>query len=250
MSRRRFVAGNWKMNGSLAENENLLKGLVEKQFDESVEIVVFPPALYVGQAVELTQGSNISVGVQNISQYEKGAYTGEISISMAKDMGATYVLIGHSERRELFGESDEMVAEKFKKVIEAGLVPVLCVGESEEEREKGETNAVISRQIKSVVELVGIKAFKEAIIAYEPIWAIGTGKAATPEMANEVHNHIRWTLSEYDGSISPLVRIVYGGSVTGDTANALFKEEEIDGALVGGASLKVDDFTKIILSEN
>ncbi len=247
--RRRFVAGNWKMNGSLDANRALLNALVDSVKEAESEVVVFPPALYVQQVSGIVDGSNIAVGVQNISAEKSGAFTGEISVEMVKDFGVKYALIGHSERRTLYGESDKDVALKCKAAVEGGLIPVICVGETEEERENGKTETVIKKQIVSVIEQIGIEYFKEAIIAYEPVWAIGTGKTATPEEADAVHEFIRCTLKEYDANISNLIRIVYGGSVNASNVDSLFKKDNIDGALVGGASLKAEEFTKIAFAK-
>lgn len=246
--KKQFVAGNWKMNGSLAENRELLNELMELVKDTDAEVVVFPPAIYIQQVASITEGSNIKVGVQNVSAEAKGAFTGEISLAMVEDFGCRYVLIGHSERRTLYGETDADVAKKMKAVVDAGLIPVICVGETLEERESGRTEAVIKQQLTSVIDAIGIEAFKEAIVAYEPVWAIGTGKTATPEEAESVHNFILCTLKSYDDKISNLVRVVYGGSVNASNVESLFAQENIDGALVGGASLKAKEFAKIVLA--
>ena len=245
---KRFVAGNWKMNGSLTQNRELLNALIESVKGSDAEIVVFPPALYIDQVATLVKGSNIKVGVQNVSAQAKGAFTGEISLSMVKDFGCDYVLIGHSERRTLYGETDEDVAAKMKAVVDAGLLPVICVGETLEERESGNTESVIKQQLTSVIDAIGIDAFKNAVIAYEPVWAIGTGKTATPEEADQVHAFIHCTLKDYSDKISDLVRVVYGGSVNASNVETLFAKENIDGALVGGASLEAEGFTKIALA--
>lgn len=246
--KKRFVAGNWKMNGSLAKNRELLNALIDAVKDADSDIVVFPPAIYVQQVASIVEGSNIKVGVQNVSAEPKGAFTGEISISMAQDFGCDYILIGHSERRTLFGETDADVAKKMKAVVDAGLTPVICVGETLEERESGRTEAVIEMQLTSVIDAIGIEAFKNAVIAYEPVWAIGTGKTASPEEADQVHEFIHCTLKKYSDNISDLVRVVYGGSVNASNVDTLFKKENIDGALVGGASLEAEGFTKIALA--
>lgn len=246
--KKRFVAGNWKMNGSLEQNQFLLSALLEMVKGSDAEIVVFPPTIYIPQVASIVKGSNIKVGIQNVSSEVKGAFTGETSLGMAKDFGCDYVLIGHSERRTLYGETDADVAKKMRAVVAAGLVPVICVGETLEERENGKTDAVIKTQLTSVINEIGIDAFKDAVIAYEPVWAIGTGKTATPEEANQVHDFIHCTLSSYDDNISNLVRVVYGGSVNASNVDSLFAEKNIDGALVGGASLEAEGFTKIALA--
>ncbi len=246
--KRRFVAGNWKMNGDLTANRTLLNQLSDSLKDAPSEIVVFPPSIYLQQVSTILENSNIAVGVQNIYPEPKGAYTGEISLTMVKEFGCKYVLIGHSERRTLFGESDEDVARKMRATVEAGLVPVICVGETLSERENGQTEAVIARQLTSVIDMIGIDAFENAIIAYEPVWAIGTGKTATPEEADSVHKFIHCTLMKYSDKICSLVRVVYGGSVNASNVESLFTKENIDGALVGGASLEAEGFTKIALA--
>lgn len=246
--KKRFVAGNWKMNGSLSQNRDLLNALIETVKDADSDVVVFPPAIYIQQVATILDGTNIKVGVQNISFEAKGAFTGEISLSMVKDFGCDYILIGHSERRTLYGETDADVAKKMKVVVAAGLTPVICVGETLEERESGKTEDVIKAQLTSVIDEIGIEAFKNAVIAYEPVWAIGTGKTATPEEADQVHEFIHCTLKAYDDKISDLVRVVYGGSVNASNVDSLFAKENIDGALVGGASLEAEGFTKIALA--
>lgn len=246
--KKRFVAGNWKMNGSLAQNRDLLNALIETVKNAESDVVVFPPAIYIQQVATIVEGTNIKVGVQNISPEAKGAFTGEISLSMVNDFGCDYVLIGHSERRTLYGETNEDVAKKMQAVVDAKLTPVICVGETLEERESGRTEAVIKEQLTSVIDAIGIDAFNNAVIAYEPVWAIGTGKTATPEEADQVHDFIHCTLKVYDDNISDLVRVVYGGSVNASNVDSLFAKQNIDGALVGGASLEAEGFTKIALA--
>lgn len=246
--KRRFVAGNWKMNGSLATNRALLNALSDSLKDATSEVVVFPPSIYLQQVSTILEESNIKVGVQNISPEPKGAFTGEISLAMVKEFGCEYVLIGHSERRTLFGETDADVARKMRATVDAGLTPVICVGETLSERENGQTESVIATQLTSVIDTIGIEAFQNAIIAYEPVWAIGTGKTATPEEADAVHDFIHCTLMKYSDKICDLVRVVYGGSVNASNVESLFTKENIDGALVGGASLEAEGFTKIALA--
>lgn len=251
---RPLVAGNWKMNGSLAENKIIIEGLLaslEKNQvleEGQVEVVIFPPALYIPQVVALTKGSKILVGGQNISKEKIGAFTGEISAAMVKECGADYVMLGHSERREYHGETDEDIAQQMLQALAHGLTPILCVGESLKEREGGEAHAIISKQLTTVIDSVGISAFQSVVIAYEPIWAIGTGKTATPEEAETIHKLIRSTIAKYDDKIASLIRILYGGSVNAKNASALFQQENINGALVGGASLKAEEFVKIIIA--
>jgi len=242
--RKYLVAGNWKMNGArrgIAELIGSLKGNVPV----SVEVLVFPPSVYLDQVHADLEGSLIKLGAQNMDWRDQGAVTGELSSSMLKDVGCTYCLVGHSERRQLFAETDEQVANKFKACITNGLSPVLCVGESLEQRKTGQTMEVVARQIRAVIDSVGIAGVGEGIIAYEPVWAIGTGESATPEQAEEVHSAIRDLLSREDPATAENVQILYGGSVKRDNAAALFEKDNIDGALVGGASLVSNDFIGI-----
>jgi triosephosphate isomerase len=244
--RKIMVAGNWKMNGSQSTIRDLLQG-IESGLDDAcnADVVVFPPAPYLALVQSLAGESKIEWGGQNLNAAPKGAHTGEVSASMLQDFGCRYVLVGHSERRELYGESDQDVAERFMTALSAGLIPVLCVGETLEQREAGETKTVVSRQIDAVLELAGIEGFTTAIIAYEPVWAIGTGLTASPEQAQEVHAFIRDKLLRLDGTIGGQLRILYGGSVNGSNAANLFAREDIDGGLVGGASLTAADFLAI-----
>ena len=244
--RRILLAGNWKMNGSRDMVESLLHGLLDASQQESpVDMAVFPPFPYLAQAQALLKDSNISWGAQNLNPAEKGAYTGDISAGMLLDFGCRYVLVGHSERRALFGESDKDVAMRFEAAHRSGLEPVLCVGETLAEREKGETESVVERQLEAVLQGSGIGAFGRAVIAYEPVWAIGTGQTATPEQAQAVHSFIRNKISSQDGTIGGHIHILYGGSVNGSNAADLFAREDIDGGLVGGASLTAEDFLAI-----
>ena len=246
--RRRFVGGNWKMNGSGKEAENLITALIEqlKGFSsESLDIAVFPSFVYLPQVNELLKNENIQLGAQNLSQHEKGAYTGEISGSMLADIGCRYVLVGHSERRHLYAESNELVAEKFKVALDIGLTPVLCVGETREQYETGQTENVVLEQITTVTTLVGIAQLSKAVIAYEPVWAIGTGLTATPEQAQEAHAFIRQTIAEHDVKTAEELSIIYGGSVKADNATALFSMSDVDGGLIGGASLNAEQFAVI-----
>jgi len=246
MMRKILVAGNWKMHGSQAMVKSLLDGLLDGSRDDvNVDMAVFPPFPYLAQAQSLLEGSSIAWGGQTVNPVEKGAHTGEVSTSMLLDFGCRYVLVGHSERRTIYGESDEEVAERFAAALEAGLEPVLCVGETLEEREGDETEAVVARQIDAVLKRSGVKAFAKATVAYEPVWAIGTGKVASPEQAQAVHAFIRDKFAALDAIIAGQLRILYGGSVNGSNAADLFAREDIDGGLVGGASLKVEDFLAI-----
>ena len=244
--RKILVAGNWKMNASSAMVEELLDGLLEGTRDgRNVDMAVFPPFPYIAQARSMLDGSVIAWGGQNLNPAEKGAHTGEVSASMLLDFGCRYVLVGHSERRTLYGESDQDVAERFATALAAGLHPVLCVGETLEEREAGQTEVVVARQIDAVLAKSGVAAFAQATVAYEPVWAIGTGVTASPEQAQAVHKFIRDKFADLDAIIAGQLRILYGGSVNGSNAADLFAREDIDGGLVGGASLKADDFLAI-----
>jgi triosephosphate isomerase len=226
--------------------EELLDGLLEGTHDgRNVDMAVFPPFPYIAQARTMLDGSGIAWGGQNLNPAEKGAHTGEVSASMLLDFGCRYVLVGHSERRTLYGESDQDVAERFATALAAGLHPVLCVGETLEEREAGQTEAVVARQIDAVLAKSGVAAFAQATVAYEPVWAIGTGVTASPEQAQAVHKFIRDKFADLDAIIAGQLRILYGGSVNGSNAADLFAREDIDGGLVGGASLKADDFLAI-----
>jgi triosephosphate isomerase len=244
--RRKFVAGNWKMQGSLAENQTRLTQLSNGLKDvTTVDMAVFSTAPYLFQCKSLLAASPVKWGTQNISEHVEGAYTGEISISMLQDFNCEYTIIGHSERRELFAESDAQIAAKFVQAQAGNVTPILCVGESLQQREAGTTVDVISKQIQAVLNVVGIQKFAQAVIAYEPIWAIGTGKTATPQQAQEVHEAIRGLLAKNDQSIAVKMQILYGGSVKPGNAVEIFAQPDVDGALVGGASLNADDFIQI-----
>lgn len=240
--RRPLVMGNWKMNGSAAFTRELLSELTAGWSEtHAADVAVCTPYPYLALTADLLEKSDIAFGAQDVSIHESGAYTGEVSADMLKDCGCQYVLVGHSERREYHGESSELVAQKFKAAVEKGVTPVLCVGETLEERESEQTFAVIESQLKAVIDQCGFDVVAKGVIAYEPVWAIGTGKSATPEIAQDVHAFIREKL----GSEAQKINILYGGSVKPETAEALFQKEDIDGALVGGASLKAQDFLAI-----
>ncbi|MEO2279049.1 triose-phosphate isomerase [Pseudoalteromonas pernae] len=239
-SRKPFVAGNWKLNGSL-ELLNEMANEINAVSGEDVDVALFVPALLVGECAKL----GVKTGVQTVSEFEAGAYTGETQASLAKDLGAEYALVGHSERRHIFGESDEVVADKFVMAQQQGLVPVLCVGETEQQREQNETESVISAQIDAVVRKLGVAGLKQSVIAYEPVWAIGTGKTASPEQAQQVHQFIRAKIASLDSEIAQRLLILYGGSVNEKNSSELFAQQDIDGGLIGGASLKTDAFISI-----
>ncbi|PYF81586.1 triosephosphate isomerase [Marinomonas alcarazii] len=245
MIRQKIVAGNWKMNGSKESISALVNGLLEMDGSGS-EVVIAPSFPYLSQVDSLISGSHIVLAAQNASQEIKGAFTGEVSASMLSDFGVKYVLVGHSERRSLYGESDELVAAKVKTILELGLTPMLCIGETLAERESGKTLEVCERQIQAVIDLVGISAFEKLVVAYEPVWAIGTGLSASAEQAQDVHESIRAFLAKSSKSVSEKVQILYGGSVKASTSSALFKMPDVDGALVGGASLDAKEFIAIV----
>jgi triosephosphate isomerase len=246
MMRRILVAGNWKMHGSKTMVHTLLEGLLAGSSAQGkADLAVFPPFPYLPLTESLLSGSHIQWGGQTLNPHDQGAHTGETSGNMLADMGCSYVLVGHSERRAIYGESDEDVAVRFKAALDAGLQPVLCVGETLEEREQEQTEAVVERQLDAVINLVGIDVFSRAIVAYEPVWAIGTGLTASPQQAQSVHAFIRDKVSALNVIIADQLQILYGGSVKGSNAAELFAQSDIDGGLVGGASLTAEDFLAI-----
>ncbi len=241
-----LIAGNWKMNGSNAANESLISNITTGIFsDMGCKLIVCPPFPYIASIQNRASTSPISIGSQNVSEFEDGAYTGETSASMLKDLGCEYAIVGHSERRAIFNETSEKVAAKFIAAQSVGIIPILCVGETLEEREKGKTEDVVIGQLDAVIEVAGIDAFTSAVIAYEPVWAIGTGMTATPEQAQEVHSHIRGRIAEKSRVIANKIQILYGGSMKGENAAGLLSMPDIDGGLIGGASLKAKDFLAI-----
>lgn len=247
MARRPLVMGNWKLNGSKAFTKELIEGLkAELVGVNGCDVAIAPPVMYLAEAEAALAGSQIALGAQNVDVNVKGAFTGDISTEMLKDFGAKYIIIGHSERRTYHKESDEFIAKKFAALKEAGLVPVLCIGESEAENEAGKTQEVCARQIDAVINALGVDAFNGAVIAYEPIWAIGTGKSATPAQAQAVHAFIRGHIAAKSQAVADQVIIQYGGSVNDANAAELFTQPDIDGALVGGASLKAPAFAVIV----
>ena len=249
--RKPLVAGNWKMNGSLESVQNLLDGIKGGiAAVQNADVAVCPPYVYLPETQKLLDGSVIGWGGQDLSTEASGAYTGEVAASMLKDFGCQYVIVGHSERRTYHQESDELVAKKYAVARAAGLVPILCVGETLEEREQGITEAVVARQLDAVIALEGVEALNEGVIAYEPVWAIGTGKTATPEQAQDVHAFIRSRVAEKSAEVADGVRILYGGSMKPDNASELIGKPDIDGGLIGGASLKAEDFLAICTAAN
>jgi triosephosphate isomerase len=234
------------MHGSRAENSSLINALLDLvQPGKRAEIMVCPPFPYLLETGRLLKDSGVTLGAQSVCAETQGAFTGEVSAAMLKDVGCRYVLVGHSERRQLYGEGDALVARKFVAVQSQGLVPVLCVGETLEERESEQTLGVVSRQLEAVLAVSGVRSLAKAAIAYEPVWAIGTGRTASPEQAQEVHAMIRAKVASLDATIGGSVRILYGGSVKASNAQELFAMPDIDGGLVGGASLKADEFARI-----
>ena len=249
--RKKFIAGNWKMNLDMAGARALAAGLKGKLSQsgvlERLDVAVCPPFVYLTTIAQVLGDSNIRIGAQNVYFEPQGAFTGEISAEMLKDVGCRYVIVGHSERRHVIGESDDLINQKLRAVLAGDLEAILCIGELLSEREKGKTEEVIDRQLRSGLALVEKHEMARVTIAYEPVWAIGTGKVASPEQAQQAHAFARGILASlYDDSVSQAVRIQYGGSVKPDNAADLLKQTDVDGALVGGASLKVDDFTGII----
>lgn len=247
MARRKMVAGNWKMNGARDANASLLHDLLfDARRFPGVDIVVCPPPVYLESVGTAVNGSSIQLGAQNLCEQEKtGAFTGEVHGGMLKDVGCSYVIVGHSERRALYGETDAVVARKFCAALQCGLTPILCLGETLEERESEQTETVLARQLAAVLAAAGVDAFKAAVIAYEPVWAIGTGRTATPEQAQAAHAFIRGELEGASAKIANSTRILYGGSVKADNAVALFANPDVDGGLIGGASLKASEFLAI-----
>jgi len=245
--RRPIVAGNWKMHGSRAENARLVDELLANLPATSVATCVLcPPFVYLQEVGRLLRGSALSLGAQDLCADTQGAFTGEISAAMLKDVGCDYVIVGHSERRLLYRENDQLVARKFAAARAAGLVPILCVGEQLAEREAGRTHEVVARQLDVVLELCGAGALEEGVVAYEPVWAIGTGRNASPEQAQAVHAFIRARIAARDARIAAATRILYGGSVKAGNAAELFTMPDVDGGLIGGASLKADEFLTIL----
>lgn len=247
--RKKIVAGNWKMNGSYELINTLVPALAEEAKQSQAEILVCPPSLYVAE-VQRQAGGRLYVGAQNCHEAESGAFTGEISAGMLAELQLSHVLVGHSERRAIYGETDELITAKTKAAMEKGLVVVLCVGETLEERESGRTLDVVLGQVKAVVEQIELADWSKLVVAYEPVWAIGTGKTASSEQAQEVHRSIRETLAGFSQEHADAMRILYGGSVKAANAAELFACPDIDGGLVGGASLSVDEFISICRAAN
>lgn len=243
MTRRKIVAGNWKMNGSLESVVELVKGLVPC---DTVDVVVAPSFVFLPVVNQTLEAGSIKLAAQNVSEFASGAYTGEVSLAMLQELNVSHVILGHSERRALFAEADEQIAKKVKSTLAAGLTPILCVGETLEQREAGTTLAVCNSQVDAVLNVVGVEEFAKVVVAYEPVWAIGTGKSATSEQAQEVHKGIRNNIATQSVEVANKVAILYGGSVKASNSAELFAQPDIDGALVGGASLDAKEFNSII----
>ncbi|MCM2273131.1 MAG: triose-phosphate isomerase [candidate division Zixibacteria bacterium] len=245
--RQKIVAGNWKMHCTVAETEALLKGLLEgKSQNDRATVVVCPPFTSLEAACNLLKGSHIRVGGQDMSEHPKGAFTGEVSAEMLLTLGVSFVILGHSERRQYHAESDNLINRKAKAALSAGLTPIICIGETLTEREAGQTEQVVGTQIDGVLAGFGAVELGKLVLAYEPVWAIGTGRTATPAMAQAVHRFIRERVSGINQDAAAKLPILYGGSVKADNARGLFEQPDIDGGLVGGASLKADEFIGII----
>jgi triosephosphate isomerase (TIM) len=249
MARRPLVVGNWKMNGTRASSLQLTRDLIQGlPADATAAVGICPPSIFIPEVAEALKGSSIQLGAQNIANQDSGAFTGEISAPMLKEFGATLAIVGHSERRAIYAETDRLVAVRYSKAIEHGVTPILCVGETLEQRESNKTFAVIDDQMAEVLALCGVESLRKAVIAYEPVWAIGTGLTATTEQAQEVHAYIRNKVAALNASVAEGLQILYGGSVKADNAEALFGQPDVDGGLIGGASLDAKSFLAIALA--
>jgi len=251
MARRAIVAANWKMNGDLALVDTMISGLTDVKLQENVSVVICPSSPYLSEFVSKVKSNELSeiihVGAQNVSEHQSGAYTGQVSTKMLQELSVEFAIIGHSERRCYYQETSTQVAHKVDAVLKSGLTPILCIGESEAERVTEQTEAVLASQLQPVIDAVGIERFIDVVIAYEPVWAIGTGKTASNEMAQETHKFIRQFLAKANESVANKVPLLYGGSVNASNCEELFAQPDIDGGLIGGASLQVEQF-KIICS--
>ena len=249
--RRPLVAANWKLNGDRAMVDSLCVAINScTETHQAADVVICPPFPYLVESKALLKASNIHLGSQNVALEAKGAYTGEVAAEMLVEVGCEYAIVGHSERREYYAESNEVVAKKIERAQSGSLIPIACVGESLEQREQGQMEAIITQQVSAIIDHVGVNALSNAVIAYEPIWAIGTGKTASPNQAEEVHHMIREIIAKQSSEIAANIRILYGGSVKADNAAELFAKENIDGGLVGGASLDAKQFNAIIAAAN
>ncbi|MBM4207230.1 MAG: triose-phosphate isomerase [Gammaproteobacteria bacterium] len=248
--RRPLVVGNWKMNGTRSSAEALAKGILVGLGDDVADIAVCVPYVFLPEIAQIVNNTRLGVGAQNVADKPSGAFTGEVSAAMLKEFGCKYALVGHSERRTYYGDTDQIVAARFCQAQEQGIIPILCIGETLSEREQDKTFDVITTQLDAVVNLAGIGAFGNAVIAYEPVWAIGTGLTATDDQAQEAHRFIRNYLAAKDQTVAENIQILYGGSVKPDNAKGLFAMPDIDGGLIGGASLDAESFLKIYNSVN
>jgi len=246
--RRSLVVGNWKMNGSREKARALASAIVAGVAGAKADVGISPPFVHLPEVGEILAGSPVLLGSQNVADQDEGAYTGEVSGSLLKEFGVSLAIVGHSERRALYGESNELVAARYVKAIEHGLIPILCIGETLEERESDRTFDVVGEQLDAVLNLAGVASLAKAVIAYEPVWAIGTGRTASTEQAQEVHAWIRAKIAGLDANVAENLQILYGGSVKADNAQALFAQPDIDGGLIGGASLDAASFLKIVHS--
>jgi triosephosphate isomerase len=248
-----LIAGNWKMNGTSDRNQALLDEIMAHSTSfSSVDVAIFPPAIYLQQVQAALAGSKLAWGTQNVSQFKEGAYTGEISAYMLRDFNCEYVLLGHSERRSMYAQIDldmrvldRILAEKYFIAVQAGLTPIICFGETPEEHALGQTEEIIGRMLDTVIEYRGVEHLAHTVLAYEPVWAIGTGRSATPEWAQDVHQFMRQRIAKHDKHIAETIRILYGGSINSDNAAPLFSQSDVDGGLVGGGSLNAEEFIKI-----
>ncbi len=243
--RKKFVAGNWKMHGNLKSNAELLQGVRAGVASLSIDVAVCAPYPYLAQAGEALKGSNVAWGAQDVSEHAQGAYTGEVSAAMLVEFGCKYVIVGHSERRSYYGDSDALVAAKCEAALKSGLVPILCVGETLDERERNVTAEVVTRQLDAFITRCGVAALANLVVAYEPVWAIGTGRTASPEQAQEVHALIRARIARENADVAAGLRILYGGSMKPGNAKELMAQPDIDGGLIGGAALVAADFVAI-----
>ncbi len=243
--RQSLVIGNWKMNGTRASAQALAQGIIAGLGTSNAALAICVPYLHIPDISQVVSGTQLALGSQNIADKAAGAFTGEISASMLAEFGCQYALVGHSERRSYYGDTDATVAARFAQAQEQNIIPVLCVGETLEEREQDQTFQVINKQLDAVIDVAGVAAFSRAVVAYEPVWAIGTGKTASDEQAQEVHSHIRKYFADKDQAIADKLQILYGGSAKPDNAKGLFAMPDIDGGLIGGASLDAESFLKI-----
>ncbi|MGJ8693753.1 MAG: triose-phosphate isomerase [Thalassotalea sp.] len=248
MTRKAIVLANWKMHGNLTLLQNMSERLNRIITPSNLDVIICPSFPYLMSAKQMLMHDNIVLGAQNMSEFKAGAYTGEVSADMLKELAVKYVVLGHSERRSLYHETNSLVALKVETALNAQLTPIFCIGEREEDRTSGQTEAFLSAQIQAVIDKIGIEKFNDVVIAYEPLWAIGTGKTASPELAQETHRFIRAFLAELDTDIARKIPIIYGGSVNANNCEKLFQQPDIDGGLIGGASLNVDEFERICLT--